>query len=507
MIWAMVVRVDAVPVPGRRGVGLPLRLLGDERLARSVADGNDAAFAHLYERFHQPLYRYCRSLVGNDADAQDALQSALAAALVALRGGRRDAPLRPWLFRIVHNEAISLVRRRRPERQLPDDLGPPARSAQDTAEERARLATLFADLHELPERQRGALVMRELSGLRHEEVAQVLGISVGVAKQTVLEARRSLMEFEEGRAMACDQIQRIISDGDRRSLRGRRVRAHLRQCPGCTAFAEAIPARRAALSAIVPALPAASACGLLARLTGAGSGHGGSGAGVAAGAAGKAAGIAISGKALATGAAILVTAAVGAGTVTRLTASSPHLAPAAAGTGHTSSASRNATSRHLTATPGPSSAGAASRQAAAGHQTRGSASASANTTSGTSAAARGHHASAAHVPPAYGRAGAHGTGAAASHGHGISRPTKSHAPKVASPNPQPGTTSKHRKHSTSRHTQGNQAIGTFPANGSGGQGSQHSQSGSGGTGSSSTTTPAATTTTTTSRSTRAASKA
>jgi len=108
---------------------------------------------------------------------------------------------------------------------------------------------------------RGALVMRELSGLSHEEVAQALGISVGAAKQAVFEARRSLQEFAEGRSMVCESVRHLISDGDGRSLRGRRVRAHLRSCPGCAAFSTAIGERRAELRALAPALPAAAATG------------------------------------------------------------------------------------------------------------------------------------------------------------------------------------------------------------------------------------------------------
>jgi len=68
--------------------------LGDERLARLVAVGHERAFALLYERYHQPLYRYLRSMLGQDADAQDALQSAFASAFAALKAGRRNAPLR-----------------------------------------------------------------------------------------------------------------------------------------------------------------------------------------------------------------------------------------------------------------------------------------------------------------------------------------------------------------------------------------------------------------------------
>src|SRR5438874_5582389 len=169
-------------------VPVPVGVLGDDRLARLAGEGNERAFATLYARFHQPLYRYCQSILRHDADAQDALQSTFASALVALRRQQRDAPIRPWLFRIAHNESISVLRRRRPTSELPETMEAPTLSVEVAADERQRLAQLVADLQELPERQRGALVMRELNGLSHEELAQALGISVGAAKQTVFEA-------------------------------------------------------------------------------------------------------------------------------------------------------------------------------------------------------------------------------------------------------------------------------------------------------------------------------
>jgi RNA polymerase sigma factor (sigma-70 family) len=169
-----------------------LSLVGDERLARLVGGGSERAFGAIYERYHRALYGYCRSIVREDVDAQDVLQSTFASAFVALRRGRRDAPLRPWLFRIAHNEAISLIRRRRSDVELADSAERCVGSAEDRADERARLALLVEDLRELPDRQRSALVMRELSGLSHEEIAVVLETSIGAAKQAVFEARRAL---------------------------------------------------------------------------------------------------------------------------------------------------------------------------------------------------------------------------------------------------------------------------------------------------------------------------
>jgi RNA polymerase sigma factor (sigma-70 family) len=140
-------------------------VLGNERLARLVSDGNRQAFAPLYKRYYQQLYRYCRSIVHDDLDAQDALQSTFASAFAALRKGERDAPLRPWLFRIAHNEAVSVIRRRRPAEELSEASEPCGDSVEELAGERARFALLMRDLAELPERQRSALVMRELRAL------------------------------------------------------------------------------------------------------------------------------------------------------------------------------------------------------------------------------------------------------------------------------------------------------------------------------------------------------
>ena len=300
-----------------------LSLAGDERLARLVRDGSEDAFAALYERYHQRLYRYCRSMLRNDADAQDALQSTFAGAYTALADGRRDAPMRPWLYRIAYNESVSMLRRRRPEASLVEANELPSASAEQRASERARLALLVADLGELAERQRGALVMRELSGLSHEEIAVALGVSIGAAKQTIFEARRSLAEFAQGRAMACDDVCRAVSDGNGRVLRGRKVRAHLRDCASCAAFAGAIPARSRDLRAIAPPLSMFAAASLLRRALGTCSGHTtGSGTGVAAGAAGKAATVAVAAKALAS-VAVVATAAVGVSGVVRSLVHSP----------------------------------------------------------------------------------------------------------------------------------------------------------------------------------------
>jgi RNA polymerase sigma factor (sigma-70 family) len=304
-------------------------LCSDERLAKLVSGGSERALTVLYERHHQALYRYCRSILRDDDDAQDALQSTMTHAFLALRASERDVAVRPWLFRIAHNEAVSILRKRRHADPLEEEHERSEVSVERTVDQRERLRLLVADIQALPERQRAALLMRELSGLSIEEIAAALSVSQGAAKQTLFEARSSLQEFAEGRAMECEPVRRAISDGDGRVLRGRRMRAHLRGCEGCRDFRALIDTRTADLRALVPPLPAGAAAAMLGRVLVHGTG-GGHGAGTAA-----ASGAALGSHA---GASLLVKGLVGAVVLAAASAGTLHLVRGPAEHEHTSRA-------------------------------------------------------------------------------------------------------------------------------------------------------------------------
>jgi RNA polymerase sigma factor (sigma-70 family) len=218
-------------------------------------------------------------------------------AFVALRKEKRDFELLPWLFRIVHNEAITLVRQRRPtaDLELADRIGED--SLTQSVSDRAALTQLKADLNDLGERQRAALVMRELSGLTHKEIAAALACSTVSAKQSIFEARSALSEMARGREMECELVQRALSDADGRVVRSRPIRSHLRDCEICAEFRAALKTRPRNLAAISPALPAVSAAAILSNVlagghaatsaAGAASGAAGAGTVVAGGVVGK----------------------------------------------------------------------------------------------------------------------------------------------------------------------------------------------------------------------------
>jgi RNA polymerase sigma factor (sigma-70 family) len=268
---------------GRRDVGRR-----EERAVNPVAVGSapprvgpgvdKRALSEIFDAYHQQLYRYCLAILGDRQDAEDALQETMVKVVRALPGEQREIALKPWIYRIAHNESIDLLRRRR--RNVPLEENEPAvgKALADQVETRQRLRQLITDVGALPERQRGALLMRETGGLEFEEIAAALGTTPAVARQTLYEARLGLREMDAGRAMECAAVTKAISDGDGRVRRRRDIRAHLRGCEDCRRFTEEIDSRRTAFAAISP-LPAVVVAAMLRGLGGGGAAAGAAGAG------------------------------------------------------------------------------------------------------------------------------------------------------------------------------------------------------------------------------------
>jgi RNA polymerase sigma factor (sigma-70 family) len=126
--------------------------------------------------------------------AEDVTQDAFSKALLALRRDGAEIELRPWLFRIVRNTALNDLRDSPPSAEALAEVIASGASPAEELERREELADLIRRLQSLPEAQRAAIVMRELEGLSHEEIAGALGLSDGGARQAIYRARRSLRD-------------------------------------------------------------------------------------------------------------------------------------------------------------------------------------------------------------------------------------------------------------------------------------------------------------------------
>ena len=168
-----------------------LRVQTDERLVALAREGHEQAFATIVERYSTQLERYATRLVG-PSRGEDALQQAFVNAHAALISDpEKTIELRPWLYRIVHNTALNTLRSARDEVPLGDDAER-VMLCDDAIERRELLREALDAVAALPAQQRDAILLRELEGRSHEEIAVALGVSPGAARQQIFRARAAL---------------------------------------------------------------------------------------------------------------------------------------------------------------------------------------------------------------------------------------------------------------------------------------------------------------------------
>jgi RNA polymerase sigma-70 factor (ECF subfamily) len=170
--------------------------MGDAELAVLAQAGNREAFGELVRRYAGQARRVARSVLRDPADADDAVQDAFLSALRNLARFDAGRPFGPWLLRIVANAALD--RMRREHVRATDAIGPDVATRDagpdHLTDRRALLEALRAALEKLPERQRMAVVLFDVEGYSHGEIAEALGIPEGTVRSHVFHARRALRE-------------------------------------------------------------------------------------------------------------------------------------------------------------------------------------------------------------------------------------------------------------------------------------------------------------------------
>ncbi len=188
------------------GHASPNRSRTDLELARGVTLGDPVAFEALMRRYNARLFRVARAILRDDAEAEDAVQDAYLNAFRHMREFQGEAQLATWLTRIVINEALMRLRRRRRENVVTpfsaaDHPGDRATSevADEAAESpvetalRAELRRLLEKtIDELPVAFRTVFVMREVEDMTVEETARCLGIPPATVRTRQFRARALL---------------------------------------------------------------------------------------------------------------------------------------------------------------------------------------------------------------------------------------------------------------------------------------------------------------------------
>jgi len=168
-----------------------LRLQSDERLIVLVRRGNHAAFEALVARYQARLLAFCRHMLGSREDAEDVLQEVFAASFNAILADERPINVRPWLYRIARNRSLNHLRRTQPigVDSMDVHFSEAGTTTADKVHKREEFRLLIADVQELPESQKTALLLREIDALSYAQIAEAMETTIPSVKSLLVRAR------------------------------------------------------------------------------------------------------------------------------------------------------------------------------------------------------------------------------------------------------------------------------------------------------------------------------
>jgi RNA polymerase sigma factor (sigma-70 family) len=220
-------------------------LLRDSELVASIVAGDPSGLAAAYDRYAEPLYKYCRSMLSNPADAADAVQDTFVIASSRLAELRDPGRLRAWLYAVARNECLRILGSPRPAPRLtvPPGMADTVIDITEGAAERAELrALLTSAARGLDPAEREVLELKLRQGLEAAEVADVLGVSRSQAASLAARARDQLEAclavLLVGRAGRddCRELSALLAgwDGQLTPALRRRAHRHIERCATCT---------------------------------------------------------------------------------------------------------------------------------------------------------------------------------------------------------------------------------------------------------------------------------
>src|SRR3954464_2380217 len=245
-------------LPALAGRSPLLRLKSDEQLIALTRKGQNGAFEALVQRYQSRLLAFCRHMLGSTEDAEDVLQEVFAASFNAMLADERPINARPWLYRIARNRCLNHLRRPTSAGQDSMDVFEIAGGATtaDTVHKREEFRQIVADVQDLPETQRTALLLREIDALSYDDIAHAMDTTVPSVKSLLVRARVSLAEAAEARLLTCEEVrleQAQVAGGLAKTTAP--VRRHLKGCERCRVFRGELRKTNRALAAVYPLTP------------------------------------------------------------------------------------------------------------------------------------------------------------------------------------------------------------------------------------------------------------
>ena len=173
-----------------------IELSSDSDLIAQFKQGDDTAFTAIVLKYQERIRRSARNMMGNEEEALDMAQDVFVKAYFNLKQFRGESSLYTWLYRILCNLCLSSFRRKKVISFVQIDsaetiVSPNSKPDDDYERKDIHMAVNQA-MNKLPHRQKMVFMMRQIDGLKHVEIAQILGITEGAAKSSYFQAINKL---------------------------------------------------------------------------------------------------------------------------------------------------------------------------------------------------------------------------------------------------------------------------------------------------------------------------
>lgn len=176
----------------------PLADLDDAALAEAAAAGNREAFDVIVERHRRSVYQVCYRFVNNHEDASDLAQDIFVRAWKGLKNFKGQSALSTWLYRIAVNACLNRMAVKTPRTEpieSTDFADTRGESASQTLVRQERAVAVRKAIASLPDKQRATLILRTYEDMSHQQIADVLGSSVGAVKANFFHALANLKKI------------------------------------------------------------------------------------------------------------------------------------------------------------------------------------------------------------------------------------------------------------------------------------------------------------------------
>ena len=171
---------------------------------RAVRDGDVSRLGVLFERYHLNLFDFLSRMTGNAGVAEDLVQDVFVRVLKYRATFRDEGRFETWLYRIARNARVDYFKSRRPSESLDDaamEIPEPGDGPAETVQREREVAKLRRALLLLREDKRELIVLARYRAMRHEQIAELLGIEVGAVKvrlhRAIVELRQIFLELPE----------------------------------------------------------------------------------------------------------------------------------------------------------------------------------------------------------------------------------------------------------------------------------------------------------------------